>query len=35
MTEAEGRKDVQELVARKVPLIKVWVDDRLGTVSKV
>ncbi len=35
MTEAEGRKDVQELVARKVPLIKVWVDDRLGTVPKV
>ena len=35
MTEAEGRKDVDELVARKVPIIKIWVDDRLGTVPKV
>jgi imidazolonepropionase-like amidohydrolase len=35
MSEAEGRKDVQELVARKVPIIKIWVDDRLGTVPKI
>jgi imidazolonepropionase-like amidohydrolase len=34
-TEAEGRKDVEELVARKVPIIKIWVDDRLGTVPKL
>ena len=35
MSEAEGRKDVDELVARKVPIIKIWVDDRLGTVPKL
>ena len=35
MTEAEGRKDVEELVARKVPIIKIWVDDRNGTVPKL
>ena len=34
-TEAEGRRDVQELVARKVPIVKIWVDDRLGTVPKL
>jgi imidazolonepropionase-like amidohydrolase len=34
-TEAEGRKEVDELVARKVPIIKIWVDDRLGTVPKL
>ena len=34
-TEAEGRKEVEELVARKVPIIKIWVDDRLGTVPKL
>src|SRR5437667_9725959 len=27
-TEAEGRTAVQELAARKVNLIKIWVDDR-------
>jgi imidazolonepropionase-like amidohydrolase len=35
MTEAEGRKDVEELVAKKVPIIKIWVDDRNGTVPKI
>jgi imidazolonepropionase-like amidohydrolase len=35
MTEAEGRKDVEEIVARKVPMIKIWVDDRNGTVPKI
>jgi imidazolonepropionase-like amidohydrolase len=35
MTEAEGIKDVEELVARKVPIIKIWVDDRNGTVPKI
>ena len=35
MTEAEGRKDVEELVARKVPMIKIWVDDRNGAVPKI
>ena len=34
-TEAEGRKEVEELVARRVPIIKIWVDDRLGTVPKL
>jgi imidazolonepropionase-like amidohydrolase len=34
-SEAEGRKEVEELVARKVPIIKIWVDDRLGTVPKL
>jgi imidazolonepropionase-like amidohydrolase len=34
-TEAEGRKEVEDLVARKVPIIKIWVDDRLGTVPKL
>jgi imidazolonepropionase-like amidohydrolase len=27
-TEAEGRKAVQELAAKKVDIVKVWVDDR-------
>jgi imidazolonepropionase-like amidohydrolase len=35
MSEAEGRKDVEEIVARKVPIIKIWVDDRNGTVPKI
>jgi imidazolonepropionase-like amidohydrolase len=35
MTEAEGIKDVEQLVARKVPIIKIWVDDRNGTVPKI
>jgi imidazolonepropionase-like amidohydrolase len=34
-SEAEGRREVEELVARKVPIIKIWVDDRLGTVPKL
>ena len=34
-TEEEARKDVQELAARKVDFIKVWVDDRNGTVKKL
>lgn len=32
MTEAEGRQRVQELHANDVSLIKIWVDDRGGTV---
>jgi imidazolonepropionase-like amidohydrolase len=34
-TEAEARKAVQELAAKKVDLIKLWVDDRNGTVPKL
>src|SRR5205085_5164080 len=34
-TEAEARKDVQELATKKVDLIKIWVDDRAGTVEKL
>src|SRR5205814_7197763 len=34
-TEAEARKDVQELAAKKVDMIKIWVDDRNGTVAKL
>jgi imidazolonepropionase-like amidohydrolase len=34
-TEAEGRALVQELRARKVEMIKIWVDDRLKTVPKL
>jgi len=34
-TEAEGRADVRELAAKKVDLIKIWVDDRNGTVPKL
>ena len=33
--EAEARKDVQELAATKVRMIKIWVDDRNGTVTKL
>lgn len=33
--EAEGRKAVQELAARKVDIVKFWVDDRNGTVQKL
>jgi imidazolonepropionase-like amidohydrolase len=32
--EAEARKDVQELAATRVRMIKIWVDDRNGTVTK-
>src|SRR6185295_3192073 len=34
-TEAEARKDVQELAAKKVDLVKFWVDDRDHTVAKL
>lgn len=34
-TEAEARKDVQDLAAKKPDLIKIWVDDRGGTVQKL
>ncbi len=35
LTESEGRKAAEELDARDVDLVKVWVDDRGGTVPKV
>jgi imidazolonepropionase-like amidohydrolase len=31
----DARKAVQELAARKVDLVKIWVDDRNGTVQKL
>ena len=34
-TEAEARRDVRELAAKKPDLIKIWVDDRNGTVEKL
>jgi imidazolonepropionase-like amidohydrolase len=34
-TEAEARKAVQELAARKVDIVKIWVDDRDSTVKKL
>src|SRR5439155_816548 len=34
-TEAEARKDVQELAQKKVDLVKIWVDDRDHTVAKL
>jgi imidazolonepropionase-like amidohydrolase len=34
-TEAEARKAVQELAAKKVDFVKIWVDDRNGTVQKL
>jgi imidazolonepropionase-like amidohydrolase len=34
-TETESRMDVQELAAKKVDMIKIWVDDRNGTVEKL
>ncbi len=34
-TEAEARADVRALVAKKPDLIKIWVDDRNGTVEKL
>ena len=33
--EAEGRTAVQELAAKKVDIIKIWVDDRNRTVKKL
>jgi imidazolonepropionase-like amidohydrolase len=34
-TEAEARRGVQELAASRPDLIKIWVDDRNGTVEKL
>jgi len=34
-TTAEARKAVEENAARKVDIIKIWVDDRMGTVKKL
>ena len=34
-TEAEARKAVQELAARKVDIVKIWVDDRNGAYKKM
>jgi imidazolonepropionase-like amidohydrolase len=34
-TEAQARKAVQELAARKVDIVKVWVDDRDGKYKKL
>jgi imidazolonepropionase-like amidohydrolase len=34
-TEGEARKAVQELAANKVDIVKIWVDDRNGTVPKL
>ena len=34
-TEAEGRKAVQELSAKRVDLVKIWVDDRDGMYKKL
>ncbi|HXI30234.1 MAG TPA: amidohydrolase family protein [Vicinamibacterales bacterium] len=34
-TVAEARKAVQENAAKKVDIIKIWVDDRNGTVKKL
>ena len=34
-TEAEGRKAVQELAAKKVDIVKIWVDDRDGKFPKL
>ena len=34
-TEAEARNAVRELAARKVDLVKIWVDDRNRTVPKL
>jgi imidazolonepropionase-like amidohydrolase len=34
-TEAEGRALVHDLHAKNVEMIKIWVDDRMGTVPKL
>ena len=34
-TAAEGRKAVEELAARKVDMVKIWVDDRAGKYKKL
>ena len=34
-TEDEARRDVRELAAKKPDVVKIWVDDRNGTVKKL
>jgi len=34
-TEEEARRDVRELAAHKPDMVKIWVDDRNGTVEKL
>jgi len=34
-TEEEARRDVRELAAKRVDFVKIWVDDRNGTVAKL
>lgn len=34
-TAAEARRAVQDNAARKVDIVKIWVDDRMGTVKKL
>jgi imidazolonepropionase-like amidohydrolase len=34
-TEAEARQYVQELAGKKADMVKIWVDDRAGTVEKL
>jgi imidazolonepropionase-like amidohydrolase len=34
-TPAEARKAVQENAAKKVDIVKIWVDDRMGSVKKL
>ena len=34
-TEEEARKDIRELAAHKADFVKIWVDDRNGTVEKL
>ena len=34
-TADEGRKAVEELAARKVDIVKIWVDDRMGKYPKL
>ena len=34
-TEEQARADVRELAARKVDIVKIWVDDRNGTLPKL
>src|SRR5262249_18262279 len=34
MTEEEGRRAVRELRAKRVDYVKIWVDDRAGTVPE-
>ena len=34
-TEEEARRDIRELASRKPDFVKIWVDDRNGTVKKL